>query len=399
MSSARRLRVLLLEDNPDDAELALLELQRAGFSVDSERVESEEALRAALRAGGHDLVLADYNLPSFDAGAAFDILHELAPDLPFIIVSGSIGEDMAVEAMQRGAADYILKDRLARLGQAARRAVDRAQDRRRRRQAETRLRHLEQRESRRRVELAERGRLEAEAASASKSEFLNMAAHELRTPLSVLSGYLSLLLEGSLGPPGEQWLDTMRIIQQKTAELNRLVDSLLQAARIGGEAPAGEARPIDLAAAASDAVQRAGDRARLQGATVLLAAPSAPVLVQANEEQVSRILNCLIDNALTYADGPAWVKVTVAAEGAVDVEDRGPGIPAGEEEAIFERFHRVAAPGRLSPPGAGLGLYIARSLAHLHGGTLELVPSPACEGSRFRLWLPAASPAPVGTTA
>ena len=390
----QKLRVLVLEDYPDDAELAVLELGRAGFDVDWIRVETEAGFRAALETP-FDLVLADYNLPDFDARSALDAMHELAPDVPFIIVSGSIGEDIAVDAMQRGAADYILKDRLARLGQAARRALDSAGDRRQRQDAEERGRQRERRDAKRLLDRAERRRREAEAASASTSDFLNLAAHELRTPLSVLSGYASLLLDGSLGAPGDGWLESIRIIQAKAAELNRLVDSLLQAARVGASAVTGEAEPLDLVEVASEAVQRAGARARLQGATLMLSASPAPVMVHANGMQVSRILDNLIDNALTYSEPDPWVKVSVAPDGSVDVEDRGPGIPVSEHDAIFERFLRVQDPSRPSPPGTGLGLYIARELARRYGGSLELASSAPGEGSRFRLSLPAAPDRPA----
>ncbi|HEX6487399.1 MAG TPA: EAL domain-containing protein [Candidatus Dormibacteraeota bacterium] len=138
---ATSVRVLVLEDNPDDAELAILELERAGFAPDWRRVQTEAEFLAALREPC-DLILADYNLPDFDALTALTRVGATGLDVPFIIVSGSIGEDAAVTAMQRGAADYVLKDRLARLGQAARRALEQRRDRQERVHAEEQLRHL-----------------------------------------------------------------------------------------------------------------------------------------------------------------------------------------------------------------------------------------------------------------
>jgi diguanylate cyclase (GGDEF)-like protein len=134
-------RVIVLEDNPDDAELAILELERAGFAPDWRRVQTEEEFLDALRQPC-DLILADYNLPDFDAITALTRVAASGLDIPFIIVSGSIGEDAAVTAMQRGASDYVLKDRLARLGQAARRALEQRRDRQERAHAQEQLRHL-----------------------------------------------------------------------------------------------------------------------------------------------------------------------------------------------------------------------------------------------------------------
>ncbi|MBK9710138.1 MAG: PAS domain S-box protein [Kouleothrix sp.] len=111
------LHVLILEDQPDDAELALHELRRAGFAPEWRRVDTEAEYLAALDPA-LDLILADYSLPQFDALRALELLRARGLDIPFIIVSGTIGEDIAVAAMQRGAADYLIKDRLARLGAA-----------------------------------------------------------------------------------------------------------------------------------------------------------------------------------------------------------------------------------------------------------------------------------------
>jgi len=111
------LRVLILEDNPSDAELTVRELSRAGFITDWKRVETEGDFLAALDTP-LDLILADYSLPQFDGLRALALLLERKLDIPFIIVSGTIGEELAVEAIKKGAADYLIKDRLARLGQA-----------------------------------------------------------------------------------------------------------------------------------------------------------------------------------------------------------------------------------------------------------------------------------------
>jgi diguanylate cyclase (GGDEF)-like protein/PAS domain S-box-containing protein len=121
--SGKPLKLLILEDRPADAELALHELRRAGFAPDWTRVEDEAGFRAALSAD-LDLVLADYHQPNFDALRAFRIMREQRLDVPFIIVSGAIGEETAVSAVRDGVADYVLKDRLARLGTAVEHALE-----------------------------------------------------------------------------------------------------------------------------------------------------------------------------------------------------------------------------------------------------------------------------------
>ena len=119
----KTLNLLILEDSPDDAELAVKELEGEGFFLEWTRVDTEESFREAL-SGKPDLILADYSLPSFDGMAALQMRQQLAPEIPLIIVSGTIGEEVAVESMKSGATDYVLKDNLSRLGPVVKRAFE-----------------------------------------------------------------------------------------------------------------------------------------------------------------------------------------------------------------------------------------------------------------------------------
>lgn len=126
------LRLLLVEDSADDAELVMRELRRAGFHLQPLRVDDPEAFGRALDSDLWDLVISDYNVPGFGAMQALQQMHERGRDLPFIVVSGAIGEDVAVACMKAGAHDYVMKDRLARLGEAVRRELRDAEIRRER---------------------------------------------------------------------------------------------------------------------------------------------------------------------------------------------------------------------------------------------------------------------------
>jgi PAS domain S-box-containing protein len=142
---ARTLRTLLVEDTPDDAELVLLQLRSAGYLPIHERVDDAPAMRNALRAREWDVVIADYEIPGFGALAALRTLHELAIDLPFIIVSGTVGEDIAVEGLRAGAHDFMSKSSLTRLVPAIEREVKEAATRRANRAAAEALRASEER--------------------------------------------------------------------------------------------------------------------------------------------------------------------------------------------------------------------------------------------------------------
>ncbi|HZQ49169.1 MAG TPA: response regulator [Candidatus Dormibacteraeota bacterium] len=135
------LRVLIVEDSPADAELAVQELRRDGFEPRWERVETEADYRSHL-ATDVDVILADHSLPHFSADRALELLNETSLGIPFIVVSGAIGEEVAVLSMQHGAADFLLKDRLARLGPAVRQAIERRRLRGEAGQADARYREI-----------------------------------------------------------------------------------------------------------------------------------------------------------------------------------------------------------------------------------------------------------------
>jgi CheY-like chemotaxis protein len=139
------LRILLVEDSEDDAELAVQALERGGYEVTFERVETREAMAAALDRQVWDAVASDYSMPEFDAPGAFGVLRERDLDIPFIIVSGTVGEETAVEAMKLGVHDYLLKGKLMRLVPAIQRELRDSAARRAHREAAAALRKSESR--------------------------------------------------------------------------------------------------------------------------------------------------------------------------------------------------------------------------------------------------------------
>jgi PAS domain S-box-containing protein len=139
------LRVLLIEDSEMDAELLILQLERGGYQVVHRRVETAQKMKTALRAELWDVIISDYSLPTFDASAALNVLQESSLDIPFIVVSGKIGEETAVSLMKSGAHDYLKKDNLTRLGQIVRRELGEAQVRREKIEAREALKASEER--------------------------------------------------------------------------------------------------------------------------------------------------------------------------------------------------------------------------------------------------------------
>ena len=139
-----RLRILYLEDEPRDVELVQATLEADGLSCDLTRTDTEGDFITLLQQGGFDLILADYTLPRFDGLSALKIAQDVSPEVPFIFVSGTLGEDVAIEALkQLGATDYVFKTRLSRLAPSVRRALREATERSERRRAEEALQRNE----------------------------------------------------------------------------------------------------------------------------------------------------------------------------------------------------------------------------------------------------------------
>jgi len=134
--TATPLRVLFVEDSETDAELIRFELRRGGYSIEFERVETEDTFLKALHSGKWDLIISDFSMPQFDGLRAFKVFHKQGLDIPFIFVSGAMGEERAVQAMKAGARDYILKGQLGRLNAAVQRELVEAEGRRLHREAE-----------------------------------------------------------------------------------------------------------------------------------------------------------------------------------------------------------------------------------------------------------------------
>jgi PAS domain S-box-containing protein len=139
------LRVLIVEDSEDDAQLVLRELGRGGYDLVSECVDVPEAMDAALKAGTWDVVISDYTMPRFSAPAALKLLQDTGLDLPFIVVTGAVGEETAVQVMKAGAHDYVMKQNLGRLASTVERELRQAEVRRERKRVDEALRTSEQR--------------------------------------------------------------------------------------------------------------------------------------------------------------------------------------------------------------------------------------------------------------
>jgi signal transduction histidine kinase len=243
-----------------------------------------------------------------------------------------------------------------------------------------------------RGELLAQGERLSEALVA-KREFMNAAAHQLRTPLTVIAGYISMLQDETFGRLPERFRDPMSAMQRKAREVGALIDEMLLAARVQRGTLPTASMPVDVRDAVRKAVDRAEPRVTLEQATLSFELPSSTVAADVDPDQLGHILDNLISNALTYTDGRPWVKVTVTggSDVRVLVKDRGWGVPEVMRQKIFEGFVRDVNPEHKPKSGRGLGLSISREMAEHYGGSLNVIRTAPGKGSIFVLRLPAAS--------
>jgi len=367
------LKVLLVEDSERDAALIVWELRQGGYEPVHRRVDTAADMNAALDAESWDVVLCDYAMPAFNGMEALELLRRRDRNLPFIIVSGHIGEDLAVEAMKGGANDYIMKSNLKRLSPAVQREVREAQERRDKQRVEHELR------------VAEEELRVARKVDQIKDEFIGMVSHELKTPLTVIIGALSL--PSSEGDPPQETNYLIRATHASADLLTVIIDNLLELSRSQQKSLSLKLKPCDVSAVVATVVKKLqGKSARHKLVTAI---PSDVPLIPADSIRVERVLYNLVDNGIKYSPEGGEVRISVSREGkyvTFAVADQGIGIGPKDQRRLFRHFERLETFGR-EIEGIGLGLKVCQVLVEAHGGRVWCVSTPGA-GSTFFFTLP-----------
>ena len=225
----------------------------------------------------------------------------------------------------------------------------------------------------------------------SKSEFLKLASHELRTPASILMGYLSLFAEGDLGALNDLGQRAVSIMQGQARELTLLIGQMLEAARMQQGNLALHLETFDLRKVAAKAVGWAKELATVDH-QITLRVPPDPIRVTADRERILTILQSLLQNAVKYSPKGGEVTLTASVDSGralMQIADVGIGMHREQLEGLFQPFGRIVTDETADIDGAGLGLYIAQELARLQGGQIT-VDSDRGRGSTFTLSIPTA---------
>ncbi len=367
MSAASAPRLILIEDSEDDAALVMRELAGGGIAAEYRRVATPAQLESALRDFRPDAVLSDYRVPGLDAPEALALVRALRPDLPFLCVSGTVGEEKIIELLRAGATDYVLKDRPARLPTSLRRALEQARERAERLRAQEELRAS-------REQLLQAQKMEAVGRLAGG------VAHDFNNILTTISGYAELL-NAALPPDSPQREDVKEIIAASTraAQLTRQLLAF-------GRRQVLEMRVLDLNEIVRG-VSRMLTRVIGEDVSIELALASDLRRVRVDSGQMETVLMNLAVNARDAMPKGGHLRVATRLDGdfvELTFADDGIGMSAEVRARLFEPFFTTKEKGK----GTGLGLSTAYGVVRQSGGTIDVESSPGA-GATFRIRLPA----------
>jgi len=375
------LRLLQLEDDTVDADLITATLTEGGIPCQSQLVETRQAFVAALKEGRMDLILADYSIPGFDGMTALTLARQHCPDVPFLFVSATIGEELAIDAMHQGATDYVLKQRLGRLVPSVQRALRELDDRNERKRAEEALRQSEK-------QFRQSQKMEAVGRLAGG------IAHDFNNLLTVIMGYSQVLLT-ELGPqhPLRGKIDETLKAGERAATLIRQLLTFSSKQSLDPKILS-----LNTAVTSLESLLR-----RLIGEDIQLVSKLDPTngRLRADQAQLEQVLVNLVVNARdampkggTLTIETAQVELTRSPVYhlaplmpglyvRLAVSDTGCGMDRNTQSHIFEPFFTTKGEGK----GSGLGLSTVFGIVTQCGGAID-VTSRVGQGTRFDLYFP-----------
>jgi two-component system cell cycle sensor histidine kinase/response regulator CckA len=371
----RKLKLLIVEDSEDDCVLVVYALRHAGFNCDHLRVHAARPFREALTRQDWDVIISDYNLPDFSAPKALEILQEARLDIPFIVISGTVGEETVVKLMKSGARDCVMKDHLARLSGAIERELKETEARKQHRRVEDQLRQAQKMEA--------IGRL------------ASGVAHDFNNLLTIITGFAQLaLLEPN---PAQAGLEQILRAAERAAALTRqlLVFSRQQSLEI---------KTVNLNALIQD-LEKMIRRVIGEDVRIRTVFHDKKAMVNVDPNQIEQVILNLVVNSrdamptggtLTIEtqrfdldpEAAGSYGVRPGAYFQLAVSDTGTGIDKATLAKIFEPFFTTKAEGR----GTGLGLSTVYGIVTQVGGGIRAY-SETGVGTTMRVMLPAAAAA------
>lgn len=409
------IRVLIIEDSEDDAQLEIDELKRGGYNIVFEQIETQKAMKEALRDKKWDFIISDYSMPQFSGLDALAVLKETGIDIPFILISGTIGEEIAVAAMKAGAHDYIMKNNLSRLVPAFDRELREAVLRHKKRQADEALKVSIQELKEQNAEYEKLNmeylklnenleesldhirrmnseliisKNKAEESDRLKSSFLANISHEIRTPLNGVLGFSSLLKDEDLTENAKRYID---IIDLSGQQLLTIINDILDISKIEAGQISISIEAVNISQLMNELLQQFQHQAEIKNLDLILNSGNLHENMEINTDgnRLRQILCNLLNNAIKFTS-EGKVEFGLLHRGNITefyVSDSGIGIAPEDQSLIFKPFRKVGASLTSKYGGTGLGLSISKAFVEKLGGTISLQSHPN-KGSKFFFTIP-----------
>ena len=374
MENSKKLKILLLEDMPEDAHLVIRMLQKSGMDFSHERVDNEKDYIERIKKFSPDVVLSDHSLPQFNSMEAFNICKSLDPFIPFILVTGAVSEEFAVTCIKRGVDDYILKSNLTRLPIAINHAIDQKKLARSKKNSENALKRQNKTLTKINKEL---------------DNFAYNVSHNLRAPLASVIGLINIIkLEDQKNI--SQFSELISMMDYSVKKLDMTLVNILNYSR--NSRLENKFEFVDIKALIEDCREEMQYMEGMQNIDVNLTINNT-VPFYSDKYRMTVILHNLLSNAIKYHDpdkNNSWIKITVNISGEnakINFDDNGIGINNKQIQNIYKMFFR----GTERSDGAGLGLYIVKEMVERLKGTIN-IDSVEDKGTSVQIEVPNLNP-------
>lgn len=361
----KSIKILFLEDSEDDHELNIISLKRAGIDPAGIRIETKDEFKEQLDKENWDVILADYNLPGFNALDAFEISKESYPEIPMIIVTGVHTEEAAIACIEKGIANYVLKGNLERLPSAVSQALEKRQLEESKKKAENEVKELLR----------------------QKDEMIKQLGHDLKTPVSVLLNVLPLIMEEA---EKNEVKEDCELALRNVKYIKNLVVETLKIAELSSLHIAFQMEDIDLSSFVNtilDENQLLFEKNNIEIENCI----QENVSIIGDELRLKEVFNNLINNAIKFMQEQK--KITFYTQDKIDenqviisIKDSGIGMTPEQSAHVFEEFYK-ADESRVNFEGSGLGLNICKRIVEAHEGNIWVESPGPGKGSTFHFTL------------
>ena len=377
----RNFKILIVEHDANDVELLKYELRRAFPNHTAYLVQTQNDYTGAMLSFSPDIILSDYSLPGFDGISAFEIKQRMAPAIPFILVSGTLGEENAVELIKSGITDYALKDKLYSLSHKVIRALHEAEETAKKQAYEQALRQLntelEERVQARTAQLVE--------ANTALEAFSYSVSHDLRSPLRSVLGFSQLIKQDHGLALNAEVQEMFGHIENSSKRMNAIIDDLLALAKCTKDQL--QTAPVDM----NQLIAGVWDNILFTSPHIACIEMEQLPKVMADSSMLEQVIVNLLSNAIKYSSKKRnphiKVGVTPTAQGyTFYVQDNGAGFDMKDYNRLFGAFQRLHPVTQFE--GTGVGLMLIKRIIEKHGGKVW-AEGKVDEGATFYFSLPA----------